>query len=67
MFSHQYEDDGNWPQWFVFEKYFSIQAGESHGDIIVWSIKALSDYLLATKEFSILAEKFHLPYLVHLE
>jgi len=57
VFSHQYEDDGNWPQWFMFDKYFSIQAGESHGDIIVWPLKALSDYLLATKDFSILDEE----------
>ncbi|MEH7610021.1 GH36-type glycosyl hydrolase domain-containing protein [Gottfriedia acidiceleris] len=57
VFSHQYEDDGNWPQWFMFDKYFSIQAGESHGDIIVWPLKALSDYLLATKDFSILSEE----------
>ncbi|PEJ59254.1 cellobiose phosphorylase [Bacillus sp. AFS002410] len=57
VFSHQYEDDGNWPQWFMFDKYFSIQASESHGDIIVWPLKALSDYLLATKDFSILNEE----------
>ncbi|XZF77860.1 GH36-type glycosyl hydrolase domain-containing protein [Bacillus sp. AL-1R] len=57
VFAHQYEDDGNWPQWFMFDKYFSIQAGESHGDIIVWPLKALSDYLLATKDFSILEEE----------
>ncbi|PGS48765.1 GH36-type glycosyl hydrolase domain-containing protein [Bacillus sp. AFS041924] len=57
VFSHQYEDDGNWPQWFMFDKYFSIQAGESHGDIIVWPLKALSDYLLTTKDFSILEEE----------
>lgn len=45
----------------MFDKYFSSQADKSQGDIIVWSIKVLSDYLLATKEFSISAEKFHLP------
>nr|WP_256522303.1 amylo-alpha-1,6-glucosidase [Halobacillus sp. A5] len=60
VYSHQFEEDGNWPQWFMFDKYFHIQAGESHGDVIVWPLKALGDYLAATKDFDILQEK--LPY-----
>ncbi|OWA33336.1 cellobiose phosphorylase [Saccharibacillus sp. O16] len=54
VFSHQYEDDGSWPQWFMFDRYSSIRSGESHGDIIVWMLKALSDYLAATHDFDIL-------------
>lgn len=54
VYSHQYEDDGNWPQWFMFDRYASIQQEESHGDIIVWPLKVLSDYLLATQDYSIL-------------
>jgi cellobiose phosphorylase len=60
VYSHQYEDDGNWPQWFMFDKYFTIQQEESHGDIIVWPLKVLSDYLAVTKDYSILQEK--VPY-----
>ncbi|MFY4774068.1 GH36-type glycosyl hydrolase domain-containing protein [Metabacillus sp. RGM 3146] len=56
IFSHQYEDNGNWPQWFMFDRYASIQQEESHGDIIVWPLKVLSDYLLATDDSSILHE-----------
>ena len=60
VYSHQYEDDGNWPQWFMFDEYFKIQQEESHGDIIVWPLKVLSDYLAFTHDYSILEEK--VPY-----
>lgn len=60
VYSHQYLDDGNWPQWFMFDRYYKVQQEESHGDIIVWPLKVLSDYLHATQDFSILTEK--VPY-----
>ncbi|MDM5317429.1 amylo-alpha-1,6-glucosidase [Fictibacillus sp. b24] len=60
VYSHQYEETGNWPQWFMFDQYFKIQQEESHGDIIVWPLKAVTDYLAATNDFDILKEK--LPY-----
>jgi cellobiose phosphorylase len=60
VYSHQYEDDGNWPQWFMFDQYYRIQQEDSHGDIIVWPLKVLSDYLAMTKDFGILNEK--VPY-----
>jgi len=44
----------------MFDKYFTIQQEESHGDIIVWPLKVLSDYLKATNDFSILEER--VPY-----
>src|SRR6202030_2240488 len=56
VYSHQYEDNGNWPQWFMFDNYFAIQHDESHGDIIVWPLKVLTDYLNMTNDFSILNE-----------
>ncbi|WBL14647.1 GH36-type glycosyl hydrolase domain-containing protein [Sutcliffiella sp. NC1] len=62
VYSHQFEDDGNWPQWFMFDRYNKIQAGESHGDIIVWPLKVLADYLSVTKDFSILEEQ--VPYTI---
>lgn len=54
VYAHQYEDDGNWPQWFMFDRYSEIQFEESHGDIVVWPMKALSDYLYATGDYSVL-------------
>ncbi|WP_163536077.1 amylo-alpha-1,6-glucosidase [Gracilibacillus sp. YIM 98692] len=60
VYTHQFEEDGNWPQWFMFDKYFHIQAGESHGDVIVWPLKVIGDYLAATKDYDILQEK--VPY-----
>lgn len=57
VYSHQFDDDGNWPQWFMFDRYYPIKAAESHGDIIVWPLKVLADYLLATKDYSLLKEK----------
>lgn len=56
IYSHQFEDNGNWPQWFMFDKYTKVQQEESHGDIIVWPLKVLGDYLKATNDFSILEE-----------
>lgn len=60
VFAHQYEDDGAWPQWFMFDQYTSIQQEESHGDIIVWPLKVLGDYLKATRDFAVLEEQ--IPY-----
>ncbi|WP_151733885.1 GH36-type glycosyl hydrolase domain-containing protein [Paenibacillus tengchongensis] len=60
VFAHQYEEDGSWPQWFMFDQYASIQQEESHGDIIVWPLKVLGDYLRATRDYGILDEK--VPY-----
>ncbi|GAB6928839.1 hypothetical protein JCM10914A_28220 [Paenibacillus sp. JCM 10914] len=54
VYAHQYEDDGNWPQWFMFDRYAHIQQEESHGDIIVWPLKVLGDYLAATNDYGIL-------------
>lgn len=62
VYSHQYEDTGNWPQWFMFDLYYRIQHDDSHGDIIVWPLKVLSDYLLVTKDYGILQEK--VPYTI---
>lgn len=60
VYAHQYEDEGNWPQWFMFDKYAHIQQEESHGDIIVWPLKVLADYLAVTHDYSILEQE--VPY-----
>lgn len=61
VYAHQYEDTGNWPQWFMFDKYTSIQQEDSHGDIIVWPLKLIADYINITGDFQILEEK--VPYM----
>ncbi|ASA20455.1 GH36-type glycosyl hydrolase domain-containing protein [Paenibacillus donghaensis] len=60
IFTHQFVEDGSWPQWFMFDKYTKIQQEESHGDIIVWPLKVLGDYLKVTQDYSILEEQ--IPY-----
>jgi len=56
LFAQQYGDSGDWPQWFMLEPYSAIQSKESHGDIIVWPLKALCDYIEATGDFAFLDE-----------
>ena len=41
----------------MLEPYSIIQDRESHGDIIVWPLKALNDYIEATGDFGFLDEK----------
>ncbi|MCL2286237.1 MAG: cellobiose phosphorylase [Firmicutes bacterium] len=60
VYRHQYLENGNWPQWFMFDNYRNIQAGDSHGDIIVWPLKALASYLTATGDYGVLDEQ--IPY-----
>ena len=56
VFAQQYETRGDWPQWFMLEPYSAIQDREAHGDVIVWPLKALCDYIEATGDFGILDE-----------
>ena len=57
VYSRQFIENYDWPQWFMFDKYYFIQAHDSHGDIIVWPLKALADYLLITNDYGILNEE----------
>lgn len=59
IFSHQFRQNREWPQWFMFDGY-PVSAGECHGDIVFWPLKALSDYLARTGDLDILQEV--LPY-----
>jgi cellobiose phosphorylase len=57
--------DGDWPQWFMFfERDRAIRAGDAHGDIVLWPLVALAQYLTASGDVSILDERvpfFALP------
>jgi cellobiose phosphorylase len=56
VFAQQYEKRGDWPQWFMLKPYSAIQDKEAHGDIVVWPLKALCDYVEATGDFAFLDE-----------
>lgn len=60
VYSRQFIHNYDWPQWFMFDEYANIQAEDSHGDIIVWPLKALSEYLTRSGDYSVLEEK--VPY-----
>lgn len=55
MFSNQ-NTDGGWPQWFMFDSYFTIRSDSAHGDIFYWCIIALSNYIKATGDYTFLDE-----------
>jgi hypothetical protein len=56
VFAEQYATRGDWSQWFMLEPYSSIRDSHSHGDVIVWPLKALNDYLEATSDLGFLDE-----------
>lgn len=56
LFAQQYEEQGDWPQWFMLEPYSAMQDKQAHGDVIVWPLKALCDYIEATGDFGFLDE-----------
>lgn len=50
--------DGDWPQWFMFfAREREIRAGDSHGDIVFWPVLAFAQYLIASGDESLLAER----------
>jgi 1,2-beta-oligoglucan phosphorylase len=57
LFAEQYEKSCDWPQWFMLEPYSAIRDREAHGDIIVWPLKALCDYVEATGDVAFLDER----------
>jgi 1,2-beta-oligoglucan phosphorylase len=56
VFAEQAETRGDWPQWFMFDPYAFIRDSHSHGDVIVWPLKALCDYVEATNDLAVLDE-----------
>ncbi|WP_066461341.1 hypothetical protein [Sanguibacter suarezii] len=53
VFSHQLPD-GTLPQWFMFDAYRERYSDEAHGDVVVWPLMALGEYLSATGDTAIL-------------
>ena len=46
VFAHQ-NPDGSLPQWFMFDQYADLYQHDSHGDIPVWPLLALAEYVEA--------------------
>ncbi len=57
VYEQQDRATGDWPQWFMFDRFREVRAADSHADIIHWPIKALCDYVEATDDVSILDEQ----------
>ena len=55
LFAHQIEEVSEWPQWFMFDRY-PIHQEDCHGDVVFWPLKAISDYINATGDTTILDE-----------
>ena len=57
VFSQQDEVRGDWPQWFMLEPNSFIRDAGAHGDVIVWPLKALCDYLEETGDLAFLDQE----------
>lgn len=47
---------GGFPQWFMFDEYAERYNDSSHGDIVVWPLFALAQYLEASGDLAVLDE-----------
>ncbi|WP_336100860.1 GH36-type glycosyl hydrolase domain-containing protein [Paenibacillus phytohabitans] len=56
IYSHQLWESKEWPQWFMFDQH-PVQAHEWHGDVVLWPLKCISDYIMATGDYTILQEQ----------
>ena len=61
VFTQQYASNaldptaaGCWPQWFMFAPFRFFQQTHSHGDVCLWPIKGLCDYLEASNDLAFL-------------
>jgi cellobiose phosphorylase len=55
-FAHQFSTTGEWPQWFMLDRY-GFAADDSHGDVIFWPLKILGDYLRKTSDLPLLDKR----------
>lgn len=51
---------GDWPQWWMFDSYSHVRAGDCHGDIYYLVIISLASYVKVTGDIAVLDEK--VPY-----
>ena len=48
---------GGWPQWFMLPPFGDTRAGDAHGDVVVWPLKALADHMIAVGHPRLLDEE----------
>ena len=60
VFSHQYHQRGDWPQWYMHPPFQHIQSPHAHGDVAVWPLIATAQYLHHTGDTTFLDRP--LPY-----
>lgn len=53
VLAHQHAD-GTLPQWFMFDAYREVYQDEAHGDVVVWPLRALVEYVAATGDLAVL-------------
>lgn len=53
IFAHQNKASGEWPQYFMYDRY-PYAAGDCHGDVVFWPLKSMGDYLEASGDTQIL-------------
>lgn len=53
IFAHQNRASGEWPQYFMYDRY-PYAAGDCHGDVVFWPLKSMGDYLEAGGDLEIL-------------
>ncbi|WP_157793965.1 GH36-type glycosyl hydrolase domain-containing protein [Paenibacillus donghaensis] len=56
IYAHQLWESREWPQWFMFDQH-PVQSHEWHGDVVLWPLKCIGDYIMATGDHSILHEE----------
>ncbi|MGV2979835.1 GH36-type glycosyl hydrolase domain-containing protein [Camelimonas sp. ID_303_24] len=54
VFAEQYAGRGDWSQWFMLPPYSFIRDRSSHGDVIIWPLKMVCDYIEATGDVACL-------------
>lgn len=53
LFSAQ-QPEGTWPQWFMLPPYETIRSDHAHGDVVLWPLAALCEYVQETGDLAIL-------------
>ena len=51
---------GDWPQWWMFDRYATVRSTQAHADIPVWCLLAVCRYIEASNDTTLLDET--LPY-----
>lgn len=55
VYAHQEFANGEWPQWFMFDRY-PYSAGDCHGDVVFWPLRCIAEYISVSEDITILEE-----------